>query len=259
MEMTSRPQTVSETSPNATGAPTPIEQVLKPTIWWPTHILLIQHKHSKELNAGLARIILEKERELVAKGMPMPIAGLEEGLTTHWQEFNVLNWENPECKELRKLVLNGVREYFKWIGENPDSPELKIAGISCWANVLRTGESLDIHHHDPGFASAHYTVQTGREEGADPVTRDSGFTSYYRPGFLERSQGVGQAISPWDHDWRVSNPPTGGNMIFFPSYVRHEVRPNLEKRERISIAMDIYVKKQKALIHFGGPRWFVPK
>jgi hypothetical protein len=235
-----------------------IEQIFRPSVWWPIPTLLIQHKNSKELNAGLARIILQKEREVLAKGKPVPVAGLNEGLTAHWQEFNVLNWDYPECIELRQFVLRGLREYFKLLGD-PDDPGLKVCGISCWANVLRLGESLDIHHHDPGFASAHYTVQTGREEGAPPSTRDSGHTIYYRPGFIDRSQGVGQSTSFWDADWKTSNPPTEGNMIFFPSYVRHEVRPNLEAKERISIAMDVYVEKQKALIYFGGPRWFVPK
>jgi uncharacterized protein (TIGR02466 family) len=237
-----------------------IEQVFKPAVWWPTPILLVQNKNTDQLNAGLARIILEKEKEIVSKGMPTPIAGLEEGLTTHWQEFNVLNWETPECIELRRLVVNGVREFFKLIGGNPDDPDYAISGISCWANVLRFGESLDIHHHDPGFVSAHYTVQTGKDdENIAPGSRDSGHTAYYRPGFLERSHGIGQATSPWDLDWRISRRPVAGNLLFFPSYVRHEVRPNLEKKERISIAMDIYIKKQKALIHFGKPRWFVPE
>lgn len=235
-----------------------IEQTFKPSIWWPVPILLIQHKNSRELNAGLARIILEKEREVRGQGKPTPVAGLEEGLTAHWQEFNVLNWNYPECVELRRLVLSGLREFFKLLGD-PSDPGLKISGISCWANVLRFGESLDIHHHDPGFASAHYTVQTGREDGASPKSRDSGHTVYYRPGFIDRSQGVGQSTSFWDTEWKISNPSTAGNMIFFPSYVRHEVRPNIEAKERISIAMDVYVEKQKALIYFGGPRWFVPK
>jgi hypothetical protein len=235
-----------------------IEQIFKPNHWWPVTTLLIQNKNSHELNKGLACIILEKEQEILTKGKPTPVAGLEEGITAHWQEFNVLNWNYPECLELRRLVLNGVREYFKLIGD-PDDPGFKISGISCWANILRLGESLDLHHHDPGFVSAHYTVQTGREDGAAPRTRDSGYTLYYRPGFIDRSQGIGQATSYWDTDWRISNPPTEGNMIFFPSYVRHEVRPNLEAKERISIAMDIYVEKQKALIYFGGPRWFVPQ
>lgn len=235
-----------------------MEHTYIPKSWWATPIVQVRNTGVEEMNKGLARIIMDKEAE-VRKGVPTPVAGLTEGLSTHWLEFNVLNWPNPECVQLRALVLAGAREFFKLIGD-PEDPSFKICGISCWANILRHGESLDIHHHDPGFVSAHYTVQTGRENGAtEPNSRDSGHTVYYRPGFIDRSQGVGIETSPWDLDWKISNPPTAGNMIFFPSYVRHEVRPNLEKHERISIAMDIYVKRQNAMIHFGGPRWFVPK
>jgi len=226
--------------------------------WWPTPVLEIDHTAVDELNAGLTRIILEKEKDIPAKGMPTPVAGLDKGLTTHWLEYNVLGWDYPECHELRSMVLEGIREYIGLVGEDPDDPEMRITGISCWANVLRHGESLKIHHHDPAFVTAHYTVQSGREEADDPA--DAGSTVYYRPGFIERSHGGAQAgqTSPWDAEWTVSHPPLDGRLLFFPSYVRHEVRPHLGARERITIALDAYIEKQHAMVYFGGPRWFVP-
>jgi hypothetical protein len=69
---------------------------------------------------------------------------------------------------------------------------------------------------------------------------------------MNRSHG-GEAVgftSPWDLDWRLTAEPMEGKLFIYPSYVRHEVRPNLGSRERISIAMDVYVKRQNALISF---------
>jgi uncharacterized protein (TIGR02466 family) len=237
-----------------------IEQIFKPQSWWPTQLLEVQHQNAEDLNAGLAQIILEKEREITHKGMPTPVAGLDRGLTTHWLEYNVLNWDYPACRQLRDLVLSGAREYFRMIGGDPDDPGFKIMGISCWANVLRYGESLQIHHHDPGFISAHYNVQSGNDEESVRQHPDSGNTIYYRPGFIDRSHGGRQAgpTSPWDSEWQVSHAPAEGRLIFFPSYVRHEVRPYVGKSERITIAMDVYIAKQEAMIYFGGPRWYVP-
>jgi uncharacterized protein (TIGR02466 family) len=240
-----------------------MKKVVKPELMWPTPTLSIEHENASEFNKALAKIILKKEAEITAKGKATQVAGLSEGLTTHWLEYNVLNWPEPEIAEFRQMVLSGVREYFKLIG-NPDDPALKISGISCWANVLRSGKSLEVHHHDPAFVSAHYQVQSGNdsdENNHDNKHGDSGNTVYFRPGFLDRSHGGKQAgpTSPWDSDWRISVPPTAGKLFFFPSYVRHEVRPNMGKRERISIAMDVYVQKQEALIYFAPPRWFVPK
>lgn len=88
----------------------------------------------------------------------MAVAGLQSGLTTHWLEYNVLNWDYPEIAEFRKMVMIGLLE-FKLVGGDPDHSDYQISGISCWANVLRYGEYLEVHHHDPSFVSAHYQVR----------------------------------------------------------------------------------------------------
>jgi uncharacterized protein (TIGR02466 family) len=236
------------------------EKVFKSTNWWPTPILTIEQKSAEEMNAGLYKIILEKEREIVSKATKsIKVAGLDEGLSTLWLEYNVLNWNYPEGAALRALVVEGFAEFMKQLGMQ-DDPGVEVMGISCWANILRPGQALTFHHHDPAFASAHYTVTTGYEEGVLANSPEAGHTIYYRPGFADRSHG-GKAngiASPWDDDWRIARQPKPGNMIFFPSYVRHEVRPNFGTKERVSLAMDIFVKKQELPMYFGGPRWFTP-
>ena len=233
--------------------------MIKKENWWDTPIVKIRNEDPSGFNQRLTQIILEKEKEITAKGNSTTVAGLTKGLTTHWMEYNVLNWDFPECRELRKMVLFGYQEFLK--AANFDKkPGMEIVGISCWANVLRPGEAIQVHHHDPSFASAHYMVKTGMETGESLESIDSGETIYFRPGFMDRSHG-GKAngmVSPWDDDWRICSKPNPGGMTFFPSYVRHEVRPNLGTSERISIAMDIFVKAQNAMIYFGGPRWYVP-
>lgn len=231
-------------------------------VLWPTHTFSVHIKNANDLNRALAQLILQKEREITAKKSSTPVAGLSAGLTTHWLEYNVLKWDHPAVTEFRNVVMQGLRDYFAFIGQ-PDDPGLKIAGISCWANVLRQGESLAVHHHDPAFVSAHYQVQSDHdgESHNGNGTKEAGNTVYFRPGFLDRSHGGKAAgpTSPWDEDWRISVPPVSGTLFYFPSYVRHEVRPNMSQVERISIAMDVFVKKQESPIYFGGPRWLVPE
>jgi uncharacterized protein (TIGR02466 family) len=231
-----------------------------PQTIWPTPVLSVEVCGAEDLNRGLARAILSRESAILA-GKATPVAGLNDGLTTHWMEYNVLNWDAPACVEFRGIALRGLREYFATFG-NPDEPKYAIAGISCWANILRFGQSLEIHHHDPAFASAHYMVQCGApEEGAGDGAR-SGYTTYFRPGFIERTMGGEKAgpTSPWDGDWHLSEPPREGRLYIFPSYVRHEVRPNLSQTPRISIALDVYLRAQQAskLLLFAPPRWYRP-
>jgi hypothetical protein len=238
-----------------------IERRFEAKLMWPTPVLSVLHDGAESLNAGLARAVLEQELSITSGGKGTPVAGLESGLTTHWMRYNVLAWDYPECSKFRELVLAGFRRYLETFTD-PDDPGHRIRGISCWANVLRPGESLAIHHHDPGFVSAHYCVQSGVDDQEPATIKDSGQTQYYRPGFIDRSMGGAQqaGASVWDEDWKFSEKPTPGRLFFFPSYVRHEVRPNAERHPRITIAMDFYVDKQPTskLIYFAPPRWYVP-
>jgi hypothetical protein len=233
-----------------------IERMIKFEQLWPSPTLTVEHKNSDDLNKALASLILAKERAITSKGMPTPVAGVQSGLTAHWLEYNVLLWKDDAIEEFRRMVLAGVTDFFQMIGDSKD-PGLQIDGISCWANVMRFGDSLQIHHHDPAFISAHYHVQAGN---AGVESRSSGSTVYYRTGFVDRSHGGDAAgpSSPWDSEWRIEAPPIEGKLFIFPSYIRHEVRPYLGHSERISIAMDVYVKRQNALIYFAPPRWYVP-
>ena len=226
---------------------------------WTTPTVTLRLVNSQKLVRGLEEIILKEEAIIRAKRKSTRVAGLETGLSTHWLEFNVLNWAYPEIAEFRRHVLRGIREFIKLVGD-PDDPKFAIAGISCWANVLRSGESLHVHHHDPAFVSAHFQVKTGYEEGQE-IPYDAGHTIYYRPGFVDRSHGgqASAAPSPWDDDWQITTKPIEGKLFLFPSYVRHEVRPYIGSSYRISVAMDVFVKMQNLPIYFGGSRWYVPK
>jgi hypothetical protein len=228
-------------------------------VLWPTPTLTMFVQDPEPFNERLAAIILDEEQKILSSSSPTDVAGISAGLTAYWLNFNVLNWDHPETRELREMVLAGLREWIRGVGD-PDAPEWQIAGISCWANVLRYGERLTIHHHDPAFVSAHYTVQSGYAEGEPTGSVDAGATVYYRPGFADRSHGgdASMAASPWDDDWRIEKPAVPGRLVFFPSFVRHEVRPYLGRTSRISIAMDVFLKRQNLPIYFGSQRWFVP-
>jgi hypothetical protein len=245
----------------ATASPSSIGRIrVEEGQLWPIPTLTMRIDDCDQFNARLAQIVLQEEKTILAEAKPTNVAGVAEGLTAYWLNFNVLNWDYPEIHELRRLVLTGLHQWMTLLPAAATS-DMQIAGISCWANVLRYGERLTMHHHDPAFVSAHYTVQSGVAEGSPLPSVDSGYTAYYRPGFAERSHGGDAAIaaSPWDDDWRLEAPPVPGKLFFFPSFVRHEVRPNLGKVERISVAMDVFLKRQRLPIHFAGPRWFVPR
>jgi hypothetical protein len=239
-----------------------LEITNRPSQLWPTMTLSVDVQNSKEFNRSLAQIILDNERKIREMLKTRPPERLAEEQATNLG-FNFLRWDYPEVREFRQIVLSSVREYFALIGD-PDDPGLQISGIGCWANVMRFGEGIAIHHHDPAFVSGHYQVRSGGyEDGSvEPGNGDGGHTVYFRPGFMDRCHGIEAAVTAtnvWDKDWRISIPSEEGRLFFFPSYIRHEVRPYLGPTERISIGFDVFVKKQRSLINFRGKRWFIPE
>lgn len=217
---------------------------------WTVPLRVVRFKADAAMNRRLAEIVLQREED-IRSGTPTDVAGLSEGVTTHWQEYNVLNWPDQACREFREFLVGELQDFLSGLSAERGTP-LTIAGIACWANILRPGQSLHIHHHDPAFLLGNYCIQTGYDDDTEPQ-HEAGYTIYYRPGFIERSQeGL------WDSQWRHAIRPVEGQLVICPGFIRHEVRPFLGITERISLGIDCYLEEQNALIYFGGERWYVP-
>src|SRR5262249_53430487 len=122
-------------SPSVSSAVTNIAPRSVVVPLWPTPTLTVLPHDPRPIRRSLPRIILKQEARILGKSTPTEVAGITDGLSAHWLNFNVLHWDHPEIEEFRGLVLGGLRQWIALVG-NPDDPGLAIAGISCWANVL---------------------------------------------------------------------------------------------------------------------------
>ena len=65
-------------------------------------------------------------------------------LTSRFNYFNVLDWQEPDIKKIKNNIVNNINEFYKKIlQERPTN--LK---IQCWANVMRKGQQIKPHVHD---------------------------------------------------------------------------------------------------------------
>jgi len=110
--------------------------------------------------------------------------------------------------------------------------DAEMTGVHAWANVLRHGEGEPLHHHEPTLLTGVYHV-SDNESDAETVL--------YRPGFLDRggASAIGAMDSVWNRGAQFWRRPQAGTLVVFPSYLRHEVRPNLGRTPRISIPFDV--------------------
>jgi len=112
--------------------------------------------------------------------------------------------------------------------------------MNAWANVNRNGNGNEFHTHPGCYWSGTYYVDDGGI-GDDPtlggefeIADPRGIApAMYRPDLVPAppgclSMGASEVISP-----------SSGNMIMFPSWLNHAVRPYTGTGTRISIAFNL--------------------
>lgn len=113
--------------------------------------------------------------------------------------------------------------------------------VQMWANVSGPGALHNMHVHPGNLWAAVFYVDAGDAGDAD---EDVGGELYFEdprfPGaFMHATTfwpaGPDGKPQNWQHEIR----PRAGDLVMFPAWLRHGVRPYRGDRERISIAMNL--------------------
>ncbi len=180
------------------------------------------------LNAELKAIILAHE-------------GKDEGV----QHSNLGGWQSSWDFEAwggapAKQLLNAARDLAaKLTSDRAGQPARVTWKTNAWANVNRRGHGNEFHTHPGSFWSGAYYVDDG-DAGGDHVLGGE-FE-------LQDPRGVGPAMYapllafavPGGQSVGASEliHPKTGQMLLFPSWLSHAVRPYHGTRERISVAFN---------------------
>lgn len=100
--------------------------------------------------------------------------------------------------------------------------------FSWWANVNSPGSRNTFHTHKEDELSCVYYLQG----------TDTGDLRFPNPANL---LGDCCKTSPFTRDFLFA--PADGDLILFPSWLPHEVEPNLSNRERINVAFNFKVTR----------------
>ncbi len=182
------------------------------------------------INASLRTIILLKAYE--CEGVALSNAG-------GWQSAgDFLDWSGDMG---RQLIDTAVRLAGGFTGLQSESG-LAMGGpdwrINAWANVNRPGDANHRHHHPGAFWSGVYWVDAGDEDqgGELELCDPRGvLPAFYAPQLRYAIPGC---LSAGGSDFL--NPRTG-QMILFPAWLEHAVRPYRGTRPRISVAFNLSV------------------
>ena len=196
---------------------------------FPTPIAVLAVPDADKINDALEALIFERE-----KAVP----------SVHHSNWG--GWQSPTdfpdwCGDAGKSVLTIARQMATNLTCDRLGKPVPINWrLNAWANVNRLGQGNEFHTHPGAFWSATYYVRDGGA-GADP--------SLGGEFEIQDPRGVGPAMLAPDLAIRTPGGqsigasevvrPVAGNLVMFPSWLSHGVRPYSGKDTRISIALNL--------------------
>jgi uncharacterized protein (TIGR02466 family) len=199
--------------------------------YFATPVVVATLPDAEALNLELRRVILEREQQE---------EGVQHSNLGGWQSsWDFEGWAGAAARRL----LDAARELATRMTSDRAGRPVRIAWkTNAWANVNRKGHGNEFHTHPGAYWSGTYYVDDGgigddhELDGAFEIQDPRGVApAMYAPrlGFAVpggQSAGASELIFP-----------KSGQLILFPSWLQHAVRPYLGERVRISIAFNFSI------------------
>lgn len=147
----------------------------------------------------------------------------------NWMSKDSWLFKHDQMKGVKEFIQKNVEDYFYNL-INVDDRLTEIYPTQAWTNYNRKGQSHHHHMHDNSILSAVFYYQTDktriefwREDKLFPLS-----VNYKEWDFFNANM--------W---WQETEP---GKVIIFPSKLAHSVTENNSDVERISLAVNTFVK-----------------
>jgi hypothetical protein len=175
-----------------------------------------------DLTRRLAEIVTKEEYNILTRTARPEFVNDPSWLTGRLWEYNFLDFDYPEIREFEIFIKEEYLKFSKEVGHTVPNKTY----VHCWANVLRKdGRPISVHHHADGHIDApqSYSYLSGNIS-----LQAEGTKTYYENPFTDDSQGI------------VNVP---GDLVLFPSNIRHCTDANESDNIRISLAFDIITEE----------------
>lgn len=190
------------------------------------------------LNDELRELFIAREREGARYANPNPYTQRNEHLFE--SHFDLFSWNEPCVRRLQDFcwaaLLNAVKEMNGY--DDAFMKRLRI-GADAWYHVTRRGGYFGIHNHPMASWSGVYCVSGGTH---DAGARDSGLLNFINPFVMNTmfvDAGNAQLREPYMYASRSYRLETG-QLVLFPSWILHEVKPFIGDGERITVAFNAW-------------------
>lgn len=154
--------------------------------------------------------------------------------------------DDESILKLIKTIEDKVFFCIRLLNLNTFKENLKLEVGNFWFNINNKGNYNYIHTHPKSFFSAVYYLKvpngpSGTVEFIHPYDMISFWWDQYIDEYDSSQENV-----PFTAKSHRAYPKTG-QLIIFPSWLKHGVSPNLTDEERISIAFNIITKQNDSI------------
>ena len=190
-----------------------------------------------QLNRALKQYILEQERTGTAAN-PRPLT--QRNAATFESHFNLFRDGDAAVQELKTFCWDQLLAVIGRLSgyDLPTLHRLQIYNES-WFHVTRRGGFFGVHNHPNASWSGVYCVDPGQH---DAGKKESGLLSFINPMIMNAMHMDAATINmklPYAYQVAgVSLEP--GQLVIFPSWVLHDVKPFEGLGERVTIAFNCW-------------------
>jgi uncharacterized protein (TIGR02466 family) len=154
--------------------------------------------------------------------------------------FDLFDWRDPCVQRVKAFCLENVFRLVRELNRYDDATMRRVSiQHDAWFHITRRGGFFALHNHPMASWSGVYCVAPGRHDEDKP---DSGLLSFLNPsvtGAMYLDASTANVKGPFSYNIRHLRQEQG-QLVLFPSWLLHDVKPFEGEGERITISFNCW-------------------
>lgn len=182
--------------------------------------------------------LLQVKAQLPEYKNPRPYTVRNEALFE--SRFDMFSWPEKPIQALNQFCCQHVYQCVAELNKYDAAylSTLKL-GVDSWFHMTKSGGYFSIHNHPMASWSGVYCVHAGEPDAAVPNNGHLSFISPFIQSSMFVDAGNAQMIQPYQLG-NLGFQLKAGQLIIFPSWLLHEVKPFYGSQKRVTVAFNCW-------------------
>jgi uncharacterized protein (TIGR02466 family) len=197
-----------------------------------------QLENCEALNGELRSLFLQREAEGAAYANPRPLT--QRNRPVFESNFQLFRSPEPCIQQLKAFCWSHLLGMIAELsGYDANTMRRMQIYNDCWFHITRRGGFFGLHNHPMASWSGVYCVAPGKHDADKP---ESGMLTFLNPSTISamhQDAATASLKGPFGTGIRYLKFEPG-QLVLFPSYILHDVKPFEGEGERITVAFNCW-------------------